>query len=74
MFKASLYLIIIFSLFLSACDSGDDHDNSAFFSEIEDTDLVCSGVVKSITPADEATSVSITPVISLTICEPIDPT
>ena len=68
MFKASLYLIIIFSLILS-CDSGDDHDNSAFFSEIEDTDLVCSGVVKSTTPADEATSVSLSPSISVTFCD-----
>ena len=68
MFKASLYLIIIFSLILS-CESGDGHDNSAFFSEIEDTDLVCSGVVKSTTPADEATSVSLSPSISVTFCD-----
>ena len=27
-----LYLIIVFSLILSACDSGEDYDNSAFFN------------------------------------------
>ena len=47
-----LYLIIVFSLTLSACDSGEDYDNSAFFSEIENTDLVCTSGVASSTPAD----------------------
>ena len=67
-----LYLIIAFSLTLSTCDSGEDYDNSAFFSEIEDTELVCTGGVSSTTPADEATSVSVTPSITVNFCEPMD--
>ena len=34
-----LYLIIVFSLTLSACDSGEDYDNSAFFNELKDTNI-----------------------------------
>ena len=72
MFKTSLYLIIIFSLILSACDSGEDYDNSAFFNEVKNTELVCTGGVSSTTPEDEATSVSVTPSITVNFCEPMD--
>ncbi len=67
-----LYLIIVFSLTLSACDSGEGYDNTAFFSEIENTDLVCTGGVASSTPEDEAISVSVTPSITVNFCEPMD--
>ena len=67
-----LFLIIVFSLTLSACDSGEGYDNTAFFSEIENTDLVCTGGVASSTPEDEAISVSVNPSITVNFCEPMD--